>query len=96
MRLDTPFAAGDNSGVPGTVGRLVHSLGVAGVIVGCLLAAGYAAYVGPGFRGLLLPALPRRPGGRLRRSLRISSYLARGFSAAYFVAAWAVSLAAGY
>jgi hypothetical protein len=73
-----------------------HELGVFGVIFCCLLAAGYVALVGPGFRGLLLPALPLRPGGRVRRSLRISSYLARGFSTAYFVAAWAVGIAAVY
>ena len=80
----------------GLLGHLAHSLGVAGVTLGCVCAAAYVAYAGPGFRGVVLPALPRRAGGRLRRALRISSYLARGFSAAYFVAAWAVTLAISY
>jgi hypothetical protein len=82
--------------MPGPFGHLVHALGVGETIWFCLLVAGYLAVVGPRFRGLLLPVLPRRPGGGVRRSLRISSYLPRGFCAAYLVAAWAAGLAAGY
>jgi hypothetical protein len=59
----------------GLFGHLTHALGVFGVII----FAWYLALIGPGFRGLLLPALPLRPGGRVRRSLLVSSYLARGF-----------------
>jgi hypothetical protein len=77
----------------GLFGHLVHAAGIFGVILLCLYAAGFVAVFGPGFRGLLLPALPLRPGGRVRRSLRVSSYLARGYCAAYFVAAWAVGFA---
>jgi hypothetical protein len=79
--------------VPGLFGHLAHVSGVFGVILFCLLVVAYVALFGPRFRGLLLPALPLRPGGGVRRLLRISSYLARGFCAAYFVAAWAVGLA---
>jgi hypothetical protein len=76
----------------GLVGHLTHAPGVFGVII----FAWYLAVIGPGFRGLLLPALPLRPGGRVRRSLQVSSYLARGFCLAYLVAAWAAGLAALY
>jgi hypothetical protein len=72
----------------GLYGHLAH----ADAIPYELAAAVYLAYAGFKFRGLLLPALPLRPAGRLRQSLQISSYLARGFSFVYFVAAWA----AGY
>ncbi|MET9634469.1 hypothetical protein ABZX92_44145 [Lentzea sp. NPDC006480] len=48
------------------------------------------------FRALLLPALPRRDQGLLRRVLRVHSYLPRWWSAGYLVAGWAVGLVAGY
>jgi hypothetical protein len=73
----------------GLFGHLAHAAGVSG----CVFAAGFVAVFVPGFRGLLLPALPLRPGGRVRRSLRISSYLARGYCAAYFVAVCAAGVA---
>jgi hypothetical protein len=60
------------------------------------LAAWYAAVTLVRFRGLLLPAFPRKPGGRVRRLLRISSFLPRWASAGYFSAAWALGLAAAY
>lgn len=47
----------------GLFGHLIHLFGVFVVILACLFMAGYVAVVGPGFRGLLLPALPLRPGG---------------------------------
>ncbi|MDT7789017.1 MAG: hypothetical protein QOF58_7436, partial [Pseudonocardiales bacterium] len=46
------------------------------------------------FRALLLPALPRRGRGRLRRVLGVHSYLPRWWSAGYFVSTWAFGLAA--
>lgn len=73
----------------GPFGHLMHTIGIFGVIWTGLAVAAYLALIGPRFRGLLLPALPLRPGGRVRRSLQISSYLARGFCAAYLAAAWA-------
>lgn len=47
------------------------------------------------FRGLPMPVLPRRAGGRIRRVLRVHSYLPGWHSAAYFLAAWAVGLGSG-
>jgi hypothetical protein len=70
-------------------GHLAHVARVSGFV----FAAGFVAVFVPGFRGLLLPALPLRPGGRVRRSLRISSYLPRGYCAAYFVTACAAGFA---
>jgi hypothetical protein len=61
-----------------------------------VLAAWYAAVTLARFRGLLLPAFPRKPGGRVRRLLRISSFLPRWASAGYFSAAWSLGLAAAY
>lgn len=65
--------------MPGLLGHLARALGTFGLIIFYLPLAGYVAFAVLGFRGLPLPALPRRPGGRVRRALRISSYLARGF-----------------
>jgi hypothetical protein len=62
---------------------LFGHLGIFGDIYFGLAAAGYLALIGLWFRGLLLPALPRRPGGRVRRSLQVSSYLPRGFCLVY-------------
>ena len=69
---------------------------VAFLVVGAVLAAWYAAVTLVRFRGLLLPAFPPKPGGRVRRLLRISSFLPRWASAGYFSAAWALGLAAAY
>ena len=72
------------------------SISVAFFVLAAVLAAWYAAVTLARFRGLLLPAFPRKPGGQVRRLLRISSFLPRWASAGYFSAAWALGLAAAY
>lgn len=69
---------------------------VALVVLAAVLAAWYAAVTLARFRGLLLPAFPRKPGGRVRRLLRISSFLPRWASAGCFAAAWVIGLSAAY